>query len=244
VLAHPVVRALATKDPGSQSGEFIFEPVEPSDIDRVAPPEDTPLVLDADSSQRAAIAAAIAGRSFVMDGPPGTGKSQTIANMIGALLHAGRTVLFVSEKAAALEVVRNRLADAGLENAVAFVHGIGGRIHRGAIQRMREGSHQAMRGVARQRRQNSALAKHKTFERGVICNYREHQFTAARFGYGGRDNRAIGAECFRPRLRAVVHRDAMPGPQQTPGDPRAHFPKANQCNFHDGRLPKLVMETR
>jgi hypothetical protein len=122
VLAHPVVRALATKDPGSQSDEFMFEPIEPSDIDRVAPPEDTPLVLDADSSQRAAIAAATAGRSFVMDGPPGTGKSQTIANMIGALLHAGRTVLFVSEKAAALEVVRNRLADAGLENYLLELH--------------------------------------------------------------------------------------------------------------------------
>jgi hypothetical protein len=122
VLAHPVVRALATRDPGSQSGEFMFQPIEPADIDRVAPPEDTPLVLDADSSQRAAIAAAIAGRSFVMDGPPGTGKSQTIANMIGALLHAGRTVLFVSEKAAALEVVRNRLADAGLENYLLELH--------------------------------------------------------------------------------------------------------------------------
>ncbi|MEY8015690.1 DUF3320 domain-containing protein [Mycobacterium servetii] len=122
VLDHPVVRALATKDPSSQSGEFIFEPIEPADIDHVAPPEDTPLVLDADSSQRAAIAAAIAGRSFVMDGPPGTGKSQTIANMIGALLHSGRTVLFVSEKVAALDVVRNRLADAGLENYLLELH--------------------------------------------------------------------------------------------------------------------------
>ncbi|MDD4866608.1 MAG: DUF3320 domain-containing protein [Mycobacterium sp.] len=122
VLDHPVVRALATKDPSSQSGEFIFEPLEPADIDHVAPPEDTPLVLDADSSQRAAIAAAIAGRSFVMDGPPGTGKSQTIANMIGALLHSGHTVLFVSEKVAALDVVRNRLADAGLENYLLELH--------------------------------------------------------------------------------------------------------------------------
>lgn len=122
VLDHPVVRALATKDPSSQSGEFIFEPIEPADIDHVAPPEDTPLVLDADSSQRAAIAAANAGRSFIMDGPPGTGKSQTIANMIGALLHSGRTVLFVSEKVAALDVVRNRLADAGLENYLLELH--------------------------------------------------------------------------------------------------------------------------
>ncbi|PQE01776.1 regulator [Mycobacterium sp. EPG1] len=122
VLAHPIVRALGTKDPAAQSRDFYFEPIGPSDIDWVAPPEDTPLVLDADSSQRAAVAAAVAGRSFVMDGPPGTGKSQTIANMMGALLHAGKTVLFVSEKAAALEVVRNRLADAGLENYLLELH--------------------------------------------------------------------------------------------------------------------------
>ena len=82
----------------------------------------TPLVLDADSSQRSCVAAAVAGHSFVMDGPPGTGKSQTIANMIGALLHAGKTVLFVSEKAAALEVVRNRLAHVGLESYVLELH--------------------------------------------------------------------------------------------------------------------------
>lgn len=114
ILKHPVVRALATSDPLKQTGELSYEPISPDEIDRVAPPEDTPIVLDADSSQRAAIAAALDGRSFVMDGPPGTGKSQTIANMIGALMHAGKTVLFVSEKAAALEVVRNRLEHVGL----------------------------------------------------------------------------------------------------------------------------------
>ena len=122
ILAHPIVRALGTQDPTSQSGEFVFDPIDPADIDRAAPPEDTPLVLDADSSQRVAVAASVAGRTFVMDGPPGTGKSQTISNMIGALLHAGKTVLFVSEKAAALEVVRNRLADAGLENYLLELH--------------------------------------------------------------------------------------------------------------------------
>lgn len=122
ILDHPIVRALGTKDPASQSTEFVFEAIEPADIDRLAPPEQIPLVLDADSSQRAAVAASISGRSFVMDGPPGTGKSQTIANMIGALLHSGKSVLFVSEKAAALEVVRNRLADAGLENYLLELH--------------------------------------------------------------------------------------------------------------------------
>lgn len=122
VLAHPIVRALATKDPADQTDAFMFDEIYPADIDRDAPPENTPMVLDADSSQRAAIAAAVAGKSFVMDGPPGTGKSQTIANMIGALLHAGKTVLFVSEKAAALEVVRNRLAEAGLDNYLLELH--------------------------------------------------------------------------------------------------------------------------
>ncbi len=57
-----------------------------------------------------------------MDGPPGTGKSQTIANMIGAALHAGKTVLFVSEKAAALDVVRDRLAGAGLGAYLLELH--------------------------------------------------------------------------------------------------------------------------
>ena len=57
-----------------------------------------------------------------MDGPPGTGKSQTIANMIGALLHAGKSVLFVSEKMAALEVVRNRLTEAGLGSYLLELH--------------------------------------------------------------------------------------------------------------------------
>lgn len=122
ILEHPIVRALGTSDSSQQSPEFQFDPIAPVDIDKLAPPEVTPLVLDADSSQRAAVAAALDGKSFVMDGPPGTGKSQTIANMIGALLHGGKTVLFVSEKMAALDVVRNRLADAGLGSYLLELH--------------------------------------------------------------------------------------------------------------------------
>src|SRR5262249_41588505 len=74
------------------------------------------------SSQRRAIAAAIAGNSFVMDGPPGTGKSQTIANMIADLLPRRKTVLFVSDKAAALDVVHSRLKKAGLSEFVLELH--------------------------------------------------------------------------------------------------------------------------
>ena len=57
-----------------------------------------------------------------MDGPPGTGKSQTIANMIAELITHGKTVLFVSEKAAALDVVHNRLAHVGLDEYVLELH--------------------------------------------------------------------------------------------------------------------------
>ncbi len=94
----------------------------PDVIDQTRPPEQHPMVLNADVYQRQAIAAAVAGKSFVVEGPPGTGKSQTIANMIAALLFEGRSVLFVSEKAAALEVVEKHLAAVGLAPFVLELH--------------------------------------------------------------------------------------------------------------------------
>jgi REase_MTES_1575/Protein of unknown function (DUF4011)/AAA domain/Protein of unknown function (DUF3320) len=123
--AHPAVRALVAGRPGEPAAPgpgFVFDEIAEHEIDTRAAPENTPVILDADASQRAAIAAALDGRSFVLAGPPGTGKSQAIANMIGALLHAGKTVLFVSEKAAALEVVRDRMAGAGLDAYLLELH--------------------------------------------------------------------------------------------------------------------------
>ncbi len=87
---------------------------------REPPPEDEAdpasvlLPLPADGSQYAAVALAAAGESFVLHGPPGTGKSQTIANIIANALAAGKRVLFVAEKRAALEVVERRLKEVGL----------------------------------------------------------------------------------------------------------------------------------
>ena len=120
VAAHPAVRALAAC--GLTGSGPVFEEIAGHQTGTCAAPEVPRVILDADSSQRACIAAALGGRSFVMDGPPGTGKSQTIANMIGALLHAGKTVLFVSEKAAALDVVRDRLTEAGLGGYLLDLH--------------------------------------------------------------------------------------------------------------------------
>lgn len=80
------------------------------------------LVTDADSSQFSAIVDAMQGRSFALKGPPGTGKSQTITNLIANLLFVGKRVLFVAEKLAALEVVSSRLTEAKLDPFILELH--------------------------------------------------------------------------------------------------------------------------
>ena len=72
------------------------------------------LPLPADASQLFAISEACKGKSFILHGPPGTGKSQTITAMIANALAQGKTVLFVAEKMAALEVVKKRLEKLGI----------------------------------------------------------------------------------------------------------------------------------
>lgn len=79
-------------------------------------------VVDADSSQTVVIAEAAGGRSLVVKGPPGTGKSQTITNIIAAAAARGRKILFVAEKMAALDVVHRRLQQAGLGPLTLELH--------------------------------------------------------------------------------------------------------------------------
>ena len=96
--------------------------VESSQVDRQFKPSDLLTPLPADSSQMAAIATAGRGKDFVMIGPPGTGKSQSISNLIAHLLGKKKTVLFVSEKTAALEVVYRRLDKIGLSRFCLELH--------------------------------------------------------------------------------------------------------------------------
>lgn len=104
------------------NGEIFVDAVEAPSVEAEDEAESR-LPLPADSSQLAAIRAATAGCSFVLEGPPGTGKSQTITNMIADGIASGRSILFVAEKQAALEVVEDRLNKVGLGSLILNVHG-------------------------------------------------------------------------------------------------------------------------
>jgi hypothetical protein len=104
------------------SGDDAADPVPGSREPALDSPEQDYSVLDADSSQRSAIDAVLSGRSLVIHGPPGTGKSQTIANLIAALVARGRKVLFVAEKRAAIDAVLSRLKGVDLGEAVLDIH--------------------------------------------------------------------------------------------------------------------------
>lgn len=119
IIQHPIIRAIA----GIKDSKLIQEGLpEEKDVDIIEDPEKTFRVLDADSSQRVSIDYALKGQSFVMQGPPGTGKSQTIANIIAECIAQGKSVLFVSDKMAALEVVYKRLSDVGLAHFCLELH--------------------------------------------------------------------------------------------------------------------------
>jgi len=120
LIDHPIIRAVfeGSQEQGG-SGLSIAEehPVEDG------PGAAIPLVYDADSSQHSALVDVLAlNKNLVIQGPPGTGKSQTITNLIAASISHGKKVLFVAEKLAALEVVKNRLALAGLDPFVLELH--------------------------------------------------------------------------------------------------------------------------
>ncbi|MBC7772067.1 MAG: DUF4011 domain-containing protein [Pyrinomonadaceae bacterium] len=118
---HPPISRLIDGSGGAGAWGARETSSETDDLDDRAELE-VPLVSDADSSQLAAVRAVLAGQSLVIEGPPGTGKSQTITNIIAAAMAAGKTVLFLAEKNAALNVVKSRLERAGLQDFCLELH--------------------------------------------------------------------------------------------------------------------------
>lgn len=108
------------------SGKLEWRPPEAvcdaSELDKAYSPADILLPVPADSSQLEAIFEAVSGTSFILHGPPGTGKSQTITNIIANALYRGKRVLFVAEKMAALSVVQDRLRRIGLRPFCLELH--------------------------------------------------------------------------------------------------------------------------
>ncbi|WP_122223256.1 DUF4011 domain-containing protein, partial [Pseudomonas syringae group genomosp. 3] len=122
LLQSPLVKHLLEPGEAGEGFSGSEEYPRPERLDSSVTPAQLFAPLPADSSQLAAVVASAGTRSFVMDGPPGTGKSQTIANMIAHNLALGRRVLFVAEKRAALDVVYRRLAEKGLGEFCLELH--------------------------------------------------------------------------------------------------------------------------
>lgn len=118
---HPVIAALAGDRSALEQLLAVELPTVES-LDTVTSGERAYQVLDADPTQQRAILAAKRGQSFVLQGPPGTGKTQTIANIITECVAAGKRVLFVSQKMAALDAVFKRLRDKGLADLCLEAH--------------------------------------------------------------------------------------------------------------------------
>ncbi len=120
---NPLVRSLLSgsgQDEGAAASSLWPEDY---DIDSPKVEELAPvLVQDADASQHSALVDLMQGKNLVIHGPPGTGKSQTITNVIANVLSVGKTVLFLAEKQAALEVVKRRLDASGLGEFCLELH--------------------------------------------------------------------------------------------------------------------------
>ena len=122
IAAHAVLAAIAGAPRAAAALRSARREVDVRALDKTAPSAEH-LVLDADSSQQRVIAEAAQLQSGVVQGPPGTGKSQTIVNLIATLAAQGKRVLFVAEKRAALQVVKDRLGRIGLGHLVLDLHG-------------------------------------------------------------------------------------------------------------------------
>jgi very-short-patch-repair endonuclease len=115
---HAVIEALLSgcfreAEPSIGEEDFLDDKLDPGEVFQV---------VDADSSQTVAVRQSTEGRNLVIQGPPGTGKSQTITNVVAEAVAAGKTVLFVAEKLAALEVVKRRLDHVHLGDCCLELH--------------------------------------------------------------------------------------------------------------------------
>lgn len=229
---------------------------DPSTFDANRPATDVFVPAPADSSQQTAIFAAADGHTFVLEGPPGTGKSQTITNLISHALATGKRVLFVSEKIAALDVVHKRLSRTGLAPFCLELHSNKAR-KRGVLEQLRQALDIAGRKapetwprVAEQldtvrtevNAHTKALHEKRSFGRSAFHGLSRlialRDAPRVRLSFGEHD--AVDVDALE-RKRSVV-RDAKVA-LQTVGDPREHPWRASRLEEWGPALPARAEET-
>jgi very-short-patch-repair endonuclease len=116
--SHPIVKSILSVSPLDTSCPRVIDATRDetiaNEVARHQETEDIPIIRDADASQYSALLYARKGKSIVVIGPPGSGKSQTITNLVATMLANGRRVLFVAQKLPALDVVARRVRESGL----------------------------------------------------------------------------------------------------------------------------------
>lgn len=120
LMESELVRAMAGD--GDAISSIQEQPAIPMDAPDTTDPSNENLILEADASQSQVIASALSGKVVVVEGPPGTGKSQTIANLLAEALARNLSVLFVAQKRAAITAVTSRLEKKGLNKLVLDIH--------------------------------------------------------------------------------------------------------------------------
>ncbi len=208
----------------SPNEAFIDAVPAPVDVDLDALSAQVP--VSADSSQLEAVVEAVEGRTFVLEGPPGTGKSQTITNLLARSLASGKRVLFVAEKRAALEVVKDRLDAVGLGSFSLDLHDKGARPNA-----VREQLRAALDATARpDRAALSAQREAAESSRGALSRYaqRVHEPNAA------------GLSLYSARSQLLASAADIP-PLEVPASLVASGDHIDQLRATLRELPRLVI---
>jgi hypothetical protein len=203
IASSPIVAAVAGHPASRQKLAQAVIDIEPGQLDERRASDDY-LVLDADSTQHRAIVVIGKGQNGVVHGPPGTGKSQTIANIIAQSVAEGRRVLFVAEKRAALDAVMKRLShpNVGLAHLVLDLHGAS--VSRKEV--MARLAH-ALDEIRHAAPANGVDAVHREFEaRRRLLNEHAHRVNMVRQPVGLSVNQMIGRLLRLPAAAESVFR--------------------------------------